>query len=647
MSISGAQWGAASDPFIMATALSLSSWVDISTVGQQRLTFNITGALDVVTDDPDIQEVVLQEVAAPYREVRIPEFRLTVSASTEFDDLEWIETPQGNPRGRVMVPLVGADTSTAAQASYEPISSGPLPVRLVFRTGYAWKEKDPAQLITSWLQHYVRSDVDLSLHMDEDSFADASADFDAIDQLKMSCVREVGLSIMETVEKAMRQTVDFLATRPNETTGAMAMHYIRRDLAVKRDNVIDLDNDIDVEDWSGGSDAALIVDSIAYTYGNYARRLAGLIYQDVDEGKSWEYTSPMNLASTEDRDVWTRRASGDELKIDFPWVMNRFGLERHWDMGFWAHEQEEITFSMGPRHFNFEVGDVVKVSCASFGLDEASMLVLEKDVDLDDLGATITVRRAYGFAGARPHRVWPDLSLWYKAETLGRQPHLTSILRPSATWTPPTSQQTRLRDLANGWHAEIDTLDPDEQNITTDEFPGTVPNDWSAWNANSAGLVIPDADGALVERVCIVVMRSTASIGISDNTLLHSTDGVTNSATVSIYRVASAGATVYANGGYNPGALLDYSAGRWHTWSFARGVVSIREDGVELVAGSAGSHPHFLDTSNTWLQSEGAGSNADGARACTEFIVGAASGGITVADVELVEAYLREKYRHY
>lgn len=55
----------------------------------------------------------------------------------------------------------------------------------------------------------------------------------------------------------------------------------------------------------------------------------------------------------------------------------------------WTDTVRVLTWTMGPLHFDFGVGDIVTIDCEEYGLDSVEFLVTNKVYDWDDLSASI------------------------------------------------------------------------------------------------------------------------------------------------------------------------------------------------------------------------------------------------------------------
>jgi hypothetical protein len=85
---------------------------------------------------------------------------------------------------------------------------------------------------------------------------------------------------------------------------------------------------------------------------------------------------------------------------------------------YWRPWGREVQFTMGPKHFDFKVGEIINISSTKMGFNGTeTMLVRSKDIDIQTGAATIVVRELVGELRITPDSdsVYNDLALWLDA----------------------------------------------------------------------------------------------------------------------------------------------------------------------------------------------------------------------------------------
>jgi hypothetical protein len=663
MAISDAEWNQATDPYILATAITIGTITEHNSGNANTwwLDFDATGLLNVVVDDPDIQEIVLKEVASPFREVAVAEFWIAENefSGTSGDELfnYTIIGQSGNARAWGFFQLIGANGDNCECNLGGAIDGGGDNAKLTFRSAYAWEKKDPAQLIMALAFHYPDwDDHDPRDVTDKDSFQDASDTWYPYGTLSlgtgypMSCYREVGLSVKDQIEKIAKQTVDWVAIRPNASTGDVALHYIRRHIANVVDTTVDLDSGSGVSKWSGGIKSRYEVDMLELRYGAYIQRIptgSGDVIIDNHDDKPAVYQFPMELRSEEEVLQMRRRSDGEKTVIDLPNVLGRNLIMRHWDVGWWGEPQHDITWTQDARHYNFEVGDVVPVTCAALNLSATKFVIYEKTVDRKTHVGTVKALQVLGFSGTFPaHISQADVEDWYKVDNINHMQHNSRLFYPktgSEASFPKAKDSTWWRST----HNLLVGTEPSsfiDRNGTNETWQykrassdTALRRGWPAVSLNTQTVDTNPALSGLKDIILMAVLRpSLAGTFLSDDLVSGGPIDFTCYRTTGVFEVG-----IVINGtnyGFNAADFI--TIGTWYLLIWATGSSGfVRINGVESSTFSTstpnwnGDHRYGI-SANTGMQ--------DIAAYVNEFLL--LDRSTPSADWQGIESYLLEKY---
>jgi hypothetical protein len=670
MTITLADWESSTDPYRAPVVAFDNANVTYGTLPLEEVTFDVRGMLNFITDDADRQQVVLATTATPVKELPIKGLRYTDTGgylrelNIEFS--QWLVSTSGGMRSQNAYKMAEQTSGTyrEAKAAYKDTETGSDAMALTIRTMLHWPDLDPAQLVAAlgiWYPASTFGGMGLQDFMDYSSFTSASQDFtdyangpstvtdDYATGLTMTAIAERGKTVRHMMEKAIGQTVDWLAVRPTDSTGVAALHYIRRQIATERTTVIDLDDGSQVFGYTGGVDDNLRVDALSFTYGMWGLDLStpdGLTADADLAAPKWSF--PLNLPTNEDTYSVFRRSGGDELAKKCDWLLHRFELDEHWQIYFWAWEQQDLTLKMGPLHYNYDVGDLVHIQSTKLVLDGSEWFVVyEKDADYTTHTATVRVMRVYGYEGTRPNRlaVTPFNVCWQRVETLTEQPRTTGIGLPTANWSPRSIRHEYWLDTSG-----------EANNLGKHATPGNGPafmwytdeaeslNDWPIAGLHSGAPTgfLSDFTTAIARGYSIAMVAQHPGSYAGAEFLIW-TGGPGDYFHWKLYdgfngtRVSFTG-TEY--GGTNQ--LLDDTD--WHDIACVTGDASnggvMYEDGVDVVAWNAPGD-HTWDTGTYVLGNDTA---TPAAVKVTEIIIG--YNEWSAADVAAVSNYLREKYRH-
>lgn len=661
MTISDANWNNSSDPFLMASAVTLSGFTDVSAVdGNGVFTFDVTGALNIIVDDPDVQEWFVVSDTVPVESTLALAFWLIDSeydtgpaSAVEYD---------GEAKNSFTVgfsKIFGAEASTEAviYIANHSILGGLDNGYIGCRVAYCWKEKFAPQIIMSMAMHYSSWKITMRDYMDKASFQAASMDYDTykttgIGGGALSCWREAGSTLLEQIDKIVRQTVDWIAIRP-DANGVVKLHYVGRHSGDERTTIIDFDDDSHgVKGYRGGVNNDLRIDKLNLRPGGFGRRQGNSSSEIRGATSRFEssYGHPLNTDANEDDVRFMRSTFNQSANISCPYWLTEHDLSRHFLMHYWAHEQEEISFEHGLQHFNYNIGDRVHISCAKLGLDGTEhFVVYEKDVDYDSLHAKVKVMRVYGYEGAPPSRFsqYDNCIAWFTPEQLGRQPQGLSdqVFESTSVWSPQNRREQRWMDqgIEPGRYLQQLTAGDPTLSIFPSEYGGALsywPTLLAAPTSNEGLEAVGDHASNAEHTYIFVCKDNGGNDGINDEVLLkgESTVGVS---TFTIWKhKASANATQYGLSAVTPqGSVQLLNDSDWHTIVIRSGG-SLREDGVNVETGLT-AHAHRL---YNWTIFSDAGADV-----CNMQVVEVIMVRVDLSDAECaeIEEYLLEKYRHY
>lgn len=405
--ITDGEWNNAADPFVLALAASWGAFNVATGVSIGTIDVLAKGPINGVWDDPDVQEVYLQKDADPT--IRVPATTSRISSATintagaaGYDFGRDYRVSGGVAEAwNVNDKLTAVDVTADKLYAYWDFAFSANPAHPLFRlfckTGYVWREKDPAQILTSMLIHYSNDSLARDW-LNKASVQAASAYYDSA-PLRMSCMRKVGQSLLDQVVALFDQSSDMLCVRPADSDGKIQLHVCLRRQLVDRPTVIDLDD----PDW-GVFEYALrptdehTIERLEVTWGDFVKRGPN----DANPAH-YETGFPMKLSNGQDREVqYTYTlANPKRVAVEAPNVNHRADVLRHLDIGYWREDQQELTLSMGMRHLNFECGDVIHLTGRRLSgvTSTDSWLVVEKDENLDDMTAQCQLLRLRHVAG--------------------------------------------------------------------------------------------------------------------------------------------------------------------------------------------------------------------------------------------------------
>lgn len=393
MAITSGNWSSSTDPFLFASEIVWSTTVNYISSGYISLTSS-EGIFNEITNLPEIQEVFWQKDSDKENmfnaewlnkfstgpEAEFGSFRELVSSSFITVNFEALMPPDP----------VTVYVATTGKASGATLYS------LFIYAALCWAEKDPAQILFSWIAHYIDSPVTLKDYLDQTSFEDASDYYDD-HPCRLTVVREEGSTIADQAAKLMSHVSDFCTIRPSATDGAVTLHLCPRHSLNSRTSSIDLESQ-SVRLYEIQPSEKLQLDVLRCDFGSAIAVGSSheVIYTD------FPIESP-GVAITQAVQKVGPIGAGREAKLSLPYYMCRSSLLNHMNLVNWnepARAEVYVEFADWT-HLNFDCGD--KVPIVGRGYDGTEVFVCtEKSLDMDTLLARCRFVQIYGTQGRPP-----------------------------------------------------------------------------------------------------------------------------------------------------------------------------------------------------------------------------------------------------
>lgn len=653
MSISAGNWASLTDPFILALAHNYTSTVGEITYNRIKL-LGSEGFINGIVDDKDVQEIFWSNDNDVEKSWPVTAFQ-TAGTGPAAGYPEFGSFQESIGTGFISFApqdLIEADPKTA-YAFTTGKSSGSVWYSLFAFSAYAWQQKDPAQLLFSWIAHWTSSIFDLKDYLDQTSFQDASDYYDE-NPCPLSCWREVGLSISDQIKKVMEHTADFLVIGPADTTGEVTLALKpRRSGLTERDTVIDLEGE-SIRSYTIRPTDRYTIDYLNIDFGSLIMMSGGPLADDSSD----YITTPKIEFPSDNRNRSTQKVNHDgadrSVDVDCPYHTTRQTAQSHLDIGFWKDDQDEIELEFAdPSHLNFEAGDIVHVT--GRGRDGTEdYLVSEKIPDLDTLLATCRLLRVRGIAGKTPRYADTDnLIMWLRPNSLGMHfdgvttfpkdiPVVGDPRNFDRWWSEAgyahATEHTRGTVTPPGNPPELWPLTPDKQNgwpgfhCTTGynglEFSYDLTGGRNGINASSGNYTF--------------YFAINISDVMDDHFLFESDDGGSNNLIISAAGPGTAGKLQYYDSGTWRGTQASITGWQILVFNLNTAGSIIRRNGVNLETGLA-----YTAISMNGLSDFGLGVSADGDSnpfnghwmECALF-----SASHDTATMEAIEAHLAEKY---
>lgn len=651
MAISGGDWSSATDPFVLALAFGYSS----TSMDWARSRIIISGSEGLLNGiiDRDIQDLFWQHTTDKDKSWPAGAMH-TGGTGPSADGYEFGSFDQDIGGGTFYTfdpnDMIEADPKDAS-VFLTGRAAGAVLYDLYAYAAYAWTERDPAQILFSWIAHYLDNSIfTMKDFCDQTSFAAASTYYDA-KPIGLSVYREVGKTIADQTKKLFDHTADFLAIRPTGAAGTVLLNVLVRGALTDRPTPINLDGN-SVASYKVTPTDRYRIDRMDATFGAltmiHAEASGAKTAADYITGPRIEFPhSSRNMASQK-----VGSATADNtVTLDLPYHRTRDRLLNHLDIEYWKDDADEVEIEFADwTHWNFEAGDIVHLTGAGYDGTE-NFLVMEKTPDLDTMLAVAYLIQIKGAAGMSPKQA--DAA------------HLVFSLRPNSLGNYVDGETTfpaRIAYLANqrnldrwidesGHHRHATQIDrgtggpaganPRPPLMTLDAMARWPVLDFGGTEglkmATIAGSKIVGPSAAAGDYTMYAVVRVDNVAAATENIWSYSYSG--NSL---VFRFAS-GVPKYVFGGTTYGggsALAGWQIVTW--WISAPTSSVIRRNGAVLYSGGSYTAMALSSLGDYAIGCNYAGDSSlfDGAVAELNLFAGAHS----LVTVQAIEANLAEKY---
>lgn len=401
MAITSGNWSSATDPFILATDVTYTGTLGELTYNRILL-YNTTGLLNGVIDK-DRQDLFWQNDADPdltFPASALQTFGTGPAASLyEFGSIQK-DAGGGTWESFVSNDLVEADTKDA-RVYLAGRGAGAVLYSLFAYVALAWTERDPAQILFSWIAHYLDDSVFTPKdYLDQASFQ-AASDYYDLNPCGLTVIRESGKSIADQAKAVVDHTADFVGIVPNVATGAVTMRFFVRGALDDRTTPIDLESK-SVKSYTVRPTDRYTLDRIDAVFGSLVMITGSL---SASDGSDYDFGFPIDFPHVSRNHAVQKvggAAANNSIDLDLPYHRTRDRLANHVDIRYWKDRQDEAEIEFSDwSHLNFEAGDVVHLVGQSYTGDE-DFLVVEKTMDLDALTASVRCVQIRGHAGKSP-----------------------------------------------------------------------------------------------------------------------------------------------------------------------------------------------------------------------------------------------------
>lgn len=654
MAITAGNWSSGTDPFILALAHSYTG--SLGEMSSNRvLLYDTTGFLNGVVDDMDVQELYWSKDSDPEKTWFVNAIEtLGTGPHALNDEVGTYDRHEGsNFTAFRPEDLFEADTKDARVYTTGK-ANGAVRYSLFAFTAYSWVQKDPAQIIFSWIAHHTSSAFTLKDFLNQASFQDASDYYDE-NPINLSCYREVGSTIAEQIKKLMDHTFDLLAIRPAESGGAMQLHIMPRQLGLtQRTTPISL--------GSKSLQSYVIRPTDKYTIDRLDIELGGFIFlsDDVpcDVPEKYDIRESYDIPGR-NRTTLVQKVGqfidDRTVEVSAPYHTTRGTAFNHMDIAPFVYGQDELELSFTDwTHLNFDVGDIVPISGGALGYDEEPFLVTEKILDLNDLRATARLIQVRVAAGKRPAYADSDhLQVSLTPNSLGDYFEANSAFPLEIANVDNPRNIDRFWDLSNEYAhvGEMDRGSPIAARLQVDaevreRWPGIVNDGTMGGNFPYAlgeyrGVAAP----AVSDITAYFVINPDAANLSNPNYLFQQAgtsydlafcNGNIGSSVVQFYDGTSWRGTQAATGGWQILVFVLLSAG-----------ASIRRNGSVIESGLPYTQTRLLGASagGGYSQSFLVADQGDYAHFKGEFLeMHIFNAGHNTATVEAIESHLADKY---
>lgn len=650
MAITSGNWSSATDPFILALDVTYTGTLGELTY-DRILIYNTTGLLNGVIDK-DRQDLFWQNDANP--DQTFPLSALQTFGTGPANSLYEFGSIQKDAGGGTWESfnskdMIQADTKDA-RAYLSGRAGGAVLYSLFAYVAFAWTERDPAQILFSWIAHHMdNSAFTLKDYLDQASFQAASDYYDA-NPCGLSVIREAGKTIADQAKAVVDHTADFIGIVPNVATGSVTMRFFVRGALDDRTTPIDLESK-SVKSYTIRPTDRYTLDRIDATFGSLVMVTNGISAAD---GSDYIYGFPIEFPHLSRNHAIQKvgsESASNSLDLDFPYHQTRGRLANHVDIRYWKDRQDEAEIEFADwSHLNFEAGDVVHLIGQSYTGAEA-FLVIEKTLDLDALTSSIRCLQIRGHAGKTP-RYADDANLLFNL----RPNELGYFVEGSGAFPKQIAKLADPRNIDRWFEAGDNYTHAQQINRGTGGPAGGNPSPPQMVLNQIARWPVLDFDGLSG------MMQATSSTRKTSGPYTAAASDFTFYAVVRVDDTAAALDSiwhyVYSGAGLEFGILSGvpkYYAGSWIgsgsalagwqiiVWTLQSAASSaIRRNGVQLHSGGAYTQMALSGFADVSIGCNYAGNTYqfDGAIAELAMFKGAHS----VATTQQIEAHLADKY---
>ena len=430
MAITDPEWNQATDPYLLASAHSWSAVANFPGGGAgpsaaRALVFDDPiGFFNLLINDPDVQEIFFERDIDPtYLFPPDTAYLYNFTGGTwtygTYGDSTGMKFQDAIPRWKepgsawremfaidlffcvfltflVLTGTAGADTTPGNQARFGIILPTTLPAGeniLNVYTALAWDDKDPAQLMMSWLMHYLKGvGIDPNVArvlMDKDRFQAASAYYDG-KRHRLDSYRVVGETLAASVKRLLEQTTLVMGIQMNGTL--MVGHPEALEVA---DTILDPTNpELAISSISGGYTDEWLLERVEMEYGNLVGATVELEFQASDR------VTRFPLRDGPLGNVWSGETGrgGKTIRVNARETMLRSDYLRHFDLGHYSSPVRKLIVEQGPMHLAYDIGMKVPCSVPEMALDTSvPMVCYERRMD----GLSLNAQSFYGELGNR------------------------------------------------------------------------------------------------------------------------------------------------------------------------------------------------------------------------------------------------------
>lgn len=648
MAISAGDFASSTDPFLLAFDVDYSSTLVELTYKRIRL-YDSEGLLNGILDK-EIQDIFWQNEADPDLAFTVDAMQTNgtedFSHSSEFGSFD-LDVGGGSFQSFGARPSCYNDPKSA-YIFYAGRAGGAVLYTLFAYVAYTWFNRDPAQILYSWIAHYLDNSVlTMKDYIDQTSFAAASAYYD-LNPCGLIVWRDSGRSIAEQARTLFEHTADFLVIAPASSGGAVKLQIATRGSMVERTTPIYLDGD-SVASYTIRPTDRFRIDRLDARFGALT-----MISGGITADGAGDYLTSFPIAFPHiSRNMVSQKcgpaSAANKIELSLPYHRRRDRVINHLDLAFWNDDQDEIEIEFADwSHFNFESGDVVFVVGESY-VGTERFLVVEKRLKLDDLSATARLLQINCGSGKSPkYADAANMIFSLRPNTLGNYVDGTAVFPKRIAYSNQPRNIDRWLDesgtFAHATQINRGTGGPAGANPTPPEMVLDAINRWPAidFDGTSAlkqgyfsGATGPHTSGAKDLTMYAVVRVDDVAAAVSEFW------AYAYSGTALTFRFASGVPKYATTGTYGAGSAL--SGWQIVVWTLkAPASSTIRRNGVGLYSGGPYTAIALSTSADVTIGMNYAGSlyPFNGAIAEISLFAGAHS----LATTQAIERHLSEKY---